>query len=173
VRRWIISENNRRATVQNYITWGRKQDPVSETGKVKKVKLSLCLTNYALRREGVWGSRCIDPYFLDLGTSWRWVVNFTPRPLYPQGKSPWYPLDRRLGGPHGRRGEEKILDPMTDNVEESVTARLNQVHCLLPPDCVTVGPVVRTLQDLRRFFKQIPQPSWLKQWHFWLAFGRC
>jgi hypothetical protein len=26
------------------------------------------------------------------------VVSFTPRPLYPQGKSPLYPLDRRLGG---------------------------------------------------------------------------
>jgi hypothetical protein len=28
--------------------------------------------------------------------------------------SPWYPLDRRLGGPQsqsGRRGEEGILDP--------------------------------------------------------------
>jgi hypothetical protein len=25
------------------------------------------------------------------------VVSFTNRPLYPQGKSPWYPLDRRLG----------------------------------------------------------------------------
>jgi hypothetical protein len=32
------------------------------------------------------------------------VVSFTSRPLYPQGKSPWYPLDRRLGG---RGGEEK------------------------------------------------------------------
>jgi hypothetical protein len=32
--------------------------------------------------------------------SWRWVVNFMPRPLYPRGKSPRYPLDRRLGGPH-------------------------------------------------------------------------
>jgi hypothetical protein len=31
------------------------------------------------------------------------------RPLYPQGKSPWYPLDRRLGGPQSwsRRGGEK------------------------------------------------------------------
>jgi hypothetical protein len=27
------------------------------------------------------------------------VVSFTLRPLYPQGKSPWHPLDRRLGGP--------------------------------------------------------------------------
>jgi hypothetical protein len=25
------------------------------------------------------------------------VVSFTPRLLYPQGKIPWYPLDRRLG----------------------------------------------------------------------------
>jgi hypothetical protein len=60
------------------------------------------------------GSGCIDSHFLDLGTSWRWVVNFTPRPLYPQGKSPQYPLDRRLGGPQnrsGRFGEVKILTP--------------------------------------------------------------
>jgi hypothetical protein len=42
------------------------------------------------------------------------VVSFTPRPLYPQGKSPWYPLDRRLGGPQsrsGRDGEEKNSQP--------------------------------------------------------------
>jgi hypothetical protein len=37
----------------------------------KKVKLSLCLTNLALRHKGAWGSGCIDPRFLDLGTSWR------------------------------------------------------------------------------------------------------
>jgi hypothetical protein len=28
------------------------------------------------------GSGCIDPHS-DLDTSWRWVVIFTPRPLYP------------------------------------------------------------------------------------------
>jgi len=28
--------------------------------------------------------------------------SFTPRPLYPQGKSLWYPLDKRLGGPQSR-----------------------------------------------------------------------
>jgi hypothetical protein len=36
-----------------------------------------------------------------------------PAALHP-GKSPRYPLDRRLGGPQGRsgrHGEEKILDP--------------------------------------------------------------
>jgi hypothetical protein len=36
-----------------------------------KVKLSMCLINKALRHEDVWGSGCIDPRFLDLGTSWR------------------------------------------------------------------------------------------------------
>jgi hypothetical protein len=69
--------------------------------------------------------------FLDLGTSWRWVVNFTPRPLYPRGKSPRYPLDRRLGGPQsrsGRFGEQKILDPYWDSnsdpsVVQPVTSR--------------------------------------------------
>jgi hypothetical protein len=38
------------------------------------------------------------------------VVSFTARSLYPQGKSPWFPLDRRLGEPQirsGRGGEEK------------------------------------------------------------------
>jgi hypothetical protein len=38
------------------------------------------------------------------------VVSFKPRSPYPQGKSLWYQLDRRLGGPQsrsGRGGEEK------------------------------------------------------------------
>jgi hypothetical protein len=42
------------------------------------------------------------------------MVSFTPRPLYPQGKGPRYPLDRRLGGPQSRSGhgdEEKNSQP--------------------------------------------------------------
>jgi hypothetical protein len=35
-----------------------------------------------------WGSGGIVPRILDLGSRWRWVISFTPRPLYPQGKSP-------------------------------------------------------------------------------------
>jgi hypothetical protein len=52
---------------------------------------------------------------LDLGTRWRWVVSFTDRLLCPQGKSPWYPLDRKLGGPQSRSGcggEEKTSQPL-------------------------------------------------------------
>jgi hypothetical protein len=50
--------------------------------------------------------------FLDIGTSWKWVVSFTPLPLHPRGKIPRYPLHRRLGGPYSRSwrcGEEKSL----------------------------------------------------------------
>jgi hypothetical protein len=63
---------------------------------------------HAMKLYGVSGS--IAPLFLDLGTR-RWsVVSFTLRPLYPQGRSPSYPLERRLGwlqilSEHG--GEEK------------------------------------------------------------------
>jgi len=41
----------------------------------------------------------MTPRTLKLGTRWRWVVSSTPRPLYPQGRAPWYLLVRRLGGP--------------------------------------------------------------------------
>jgi hypothetical protein len=27
------------------------------------------------------------------------VISFTPRPFYPEVKSPWNPLDKRLAGP--------------------------------------------------------------------------
>jgi len=38
-----------------------------------------------------------------------------PQLLYPLGKSPWYPLDRRWGGPQshsGCGGEEKNAQPL-------------------------------------------------------------
>jgi hypothetical protein len=44
-------------------------------------------------------------------------VSATPQPLYPQGKSPWYSLDRRPGGLQslsGRGGEEKYTQPLPE-----------------------------------------------------------
>jgi hypothetical protein len=44
------------------------------------------------------------------------VISFTPRLLYPQGKSPWYSLYRRLGEPQslsGCGGEEKNSHPLS------------------------------------------------------------
>jgi len=67
--------------------------------KVKvKVKVSPCF-NSAPRYESVLGSGGRYPRIIDLGIRWRLVVRFAVRPLYRQGKSPWYPLDRILGGP--------------------------------------------------------------------------
>jgi len=34
-----------------------------------------------------WRIGGVAPLILYLGTKWRWVVSFTPRPLYPPGKS--------------------------------------------------------------------------------------
>jgi hypothetical protein len=55
------------------------------------------------------------PHILDIALDGgKWSVSFTPRTLYPQGKNPWYPLDRRLGGPQSRsgRGGEKNSQPL-------------------------------------------------------------
>jgi hypothetical protein len=56
-----------------------------------------------------WGSGGIAPCVLDLVTRWKRVVSFTALPLYPNRKSPWHPLDRRLGGSQSQSGhrEEK------------------------------------------------------------------
>jgi hypothetical protein len=91
---------------------------------LKKLQVAvayLCF-NWALRHEGVLGewkhnsTHSFTSFYL--GTRRRWVVSFTPRPLYPHGKIPWYPLDRRLGGPQsrsGRGGEEKNSQPPAGN----------------------------------------------------------
>jgi hypothetical protein len=58
------------------------------------------------------GNGGVVPYILNLSTKWRWVVSFTPRPLFSTGNSPWYPFDTRLSWPQswsGRCGRrEKI-----------------------------------------------------------------
>jgi len=72
---------------------------------------------WAPRHEGVLGSGGITPSIIDLGSRWRWVVSFTRLPLYPQGKSPWHPLDKRLDGPQsrsGRGGIEKNSRPLSE-----------------------------------------------------------
>jgi hypothetical protein len=83
---------------------------LSNNGKDKaKVKLSLCLTKHHAMKT-YWGSEGVAPCILDLDTRWRRVVSFMPRPLYPQGKSSRYPLDRRLGesqSSSGHGGEEE------------------------------------------------------------------
>jgi len=44
----------------------------------------------------------ITALIVSLSTRWQWVVSFTPHPLYPWGKSPWYPLNRSLDEPQSQ-----------------------------------------------------------------------
>jgi hypothetical protein len=84
-----------------------------------------------------WGSGGIVQRILDLGTRWKWVVSFTPRPLYHQGESPWYPLDRKLGETQsrsGRGGEKKnsqslpgLDPPIIQPVAQRYTTELSRL----------------------------------------------
>jgi hypothetical protein len=63
--------------------------------------------NWVQRHEGVLG--LWPRHYMEVSGQLR-----APAAL-PQGKNPWYPSDRRLGGPQsrsGRRGEEKNFQPL-------------------------------------------------------------
>jgi hypothetical protein len=66
------------------------------------------------------------------------LLSFTPRLLYPRGKSPRYPLYRNLGGPKsrsGRRGQENILNRTgTRTPTPRISASSQSLYRLLCPD---------------------------------------
>jgi hypothetical protein len=73
-------------------------------------------------------SGCIDPYFLDLGTSSRWVINLTHRQLYSRGKRPRYTLDGWTSEPiwtiWRRENSSSYWDSNSDpSVVQSVVSR--------------------------------------------------
>jgi hypothetical protein len=86
------------------------------------------------------GSGCIDPHFLELGTSW-WVVNFMLRSLYPRGKNPRYPLDRRLDNMEKRRFltlpelelDPSVVQPTASRYNDYAPLRMNNVLRLFIP----------------------------------------
>jgi len=103
-----------------------------------KVKLSLCF-KWAPRHEGVLWNGSVAPR-IDLSTKWRWVVIFTPRPLYPQWKSSWYPLYRMLDGSQSQYAHSGVAEIKLTVFTEpwltwgvvtktnSVVHDMNQVH---------------------------------------------
>ena len=65
-----------------------------------------CSLYMSLRRKG------ISPLILNLGTRYRWVMNFMPPTFFPR-----YVSNKKLGGPQSRAGtlwEEKSLLPLTN-----------------------------------------------------------
>jgi hypothetical protein len=104
----------RKFTQKRFGKKGIKELWKQEESKSKRQSCPCALTEHHAMK-AYWGGGSITPRILHIGTRWRREVTFTPRPLYTQGKSPWYPLDRRLGGPHSRSrrdGEEKNSQPL-------------------------------------------------------------
>jgi hypothetical protein len=69
-------------------------------------KFFLCIINSAPHHEDVWrsGDIGITPPFLTSGLDvGEWFAS-RPLPVYPRGKSPQYPFDRRLDGPQSPSG---------------------------------------------------------------------
>jgi hypothetical protein len=121
------------------------------------LSLNLRQENSESQNNACMGIACIDPHFLDLGTRWRWVFNFTPRPLYPRRKSSRYTLDRRLGEPQSwsrRFGEDKFL-----------TLRGLELRPLGPPARIifyfTIGGKVHTGSTRHRgyYWPIVPAPG--------------
>jgi hypothetical protein len=81
----------------------------------------------------------IAPRTRDLGIRWgEWSVS-RPGRFTPKGKSPFYPLTRRLGGPQnksGRGGEERnsqplpgVEAPIIQPVVQRYTTELSRLLC--------------------------------------------
>jgi hypothetical protein len=92
--------------------------------------------NLAPRHEGVLKECRYSHKHFDLGTGWRRVVIFTPRPLYSQEKSPWYPLGG-LQSRSGQDGEEKNFQllpvpetPIIEPVARRCTTELSWWHTI-------------------------------------------
>jgi hypothetical protein len=111
------------------------------------------LFNWAPRHEGVLREWMYSSTHLDIGSRWRWMVSFTSRPLYPQGKTPWYLLNRRLGGSQsrsGRGGKEKnsqtlpgVEPPIIQPVAHRYTTELSRLvhldNCILETKFIVLG----------------------------------
>jgi hypothetical protein len=63
------------------------------------------------------------------------VVSFTTRPLYPQGKSSWYALDRRLGGPQSRSGHSGEERENTITILELMFVKTITINSLNDDKC--------------------------------------
>jgi hypothetical protein len=106
--------------------------------KGKSVPVLFLTEHHAMK--AYWGSRGIAPPILDVSTRWGWMVSFTPRPLYHQGKSPWCPVDRKLCGPKsrsGRGGEEKNSQPSPGFEPPNIqpVAQRYTTELSTPPSC--------------------------------------
>jgi hypothetical protein len=85
---------------------------------LERIPVTSCALTEHHAMKVYWESRCIVPRILNRGTRLRWVVSFTPQPLYFQGSSP---VIHWIGGLVGPRAgldavvKRKIPSPCRDS----------------------------------------------------------
>jgi hypothetical protein len=114
--------------------------------------------------EGYWESGIIGPRIFDVDTRWRWGVSFMLRPLYPQEKSHWCPLNRRVDGPQsrsGRGGVEKnsrplpgLEPPIIQPVAQRYTTELSRL-CILSLHFIKYSPHRKMFQTRILYFNEV------------------
>jgi len=116
------------------------------------VKLSVCFFKTKHHpMKAYWRSGGRASRIIDLDTRCKWVVSFTLRPLYRQGKSPRYPLDRRLAGSHtlfGRGGEEINSQPLPEE----------HIFCFLSSFCTIFSNRLKYSIPIHSTFRINPFP---------------
>jgi hypothetical protein len=80
------------------------------------------------------------------------MISFMPWALYHQGKSPWFPLDRRLGEPQslsGRGGEKensqplsRLEPPIIQPLAQFYTTELSQLLLLWSYFCKKINSLI-------------------------------
>jgi hypothetical protein len=111
----ITSEQNITSRVTNFTLeyLSHKLLPMFRSNYHKEKAKSLSLIKHHATKTLENGG--IASHILNLGTRQRWRVRFTLWPLYSPGKSSWFPLELRLGGPEsqsGHCGDKKNLLPL-------------------------------------------------------------
>ena len=67
--------------------------------------------------------------FLNIGARWKWVVNGTPRPFYPQGRDP-VPIVQEAGWTSGR---VRKISPLPEFDPQTVqTLASSYTNCAIP-----------------------------------------
>jgi hypothetical protein len=120
-RRWVVSFTPRLLfTPRNSLPRsGRFREYIPSPNLEFNHYLLVITKHHYLMTDGGIASRCLGS-----GTRWRWVASFTFWPFYPRGKSPRYPLDRRLGGPRSR-SELCVDEPIVPVTNQTIIPLLS------------------------------------------------
>ena len=69
------------------------------------------------------GKRRIAPLILILDSRWKWMVIFTPRPLYPKESTETVPIEHEAGGP---KASLRVLEKRQSIILQITTTEINK-----------------------------------------------